>query len=281
MVFRSFKKVLYTFGFSIFLISFAFSQRILVDKVIASVNGEPILESELRVASIYYGISSRRELLDKLIEVYLVYTYLKGSGASVPQQFIDETIERMAKMNGKTVEEFYEDIYRMGITPGDLKSFLEKEIMFNMGLQSMVMSRIEKINVEEKMEPTERKIVRRIKLLTVPRTKANLMAEAVKSKGGIEKMAEIVREPLEELVVERGDLVKPLDEKVWNSPVGIRVFAEDRENIYIAEIVSEEELFDGKTRREIEMELIKEEFEKEKEKFLRRLRANAVIDILD
>ncbi len=280
MVFGGIKRIYYSFILSIFLIAISFSQRVLVDRVIASVNGEPILESELRVASLYYGTADRRKLIDKLIERYLIYTYLKGTGAKVPEKYINETIERMAKMSGKEVDEFYEEIYRSGITPKDLKNFLEKEIMFSMGLQSLIASKLEKLNVEEELDDSKKRIVRKIKLLTVPRSKANLMAEAVKSRGNLEKMAEIVMEPVEELVVEKGDLVKPLDEKVWTSPVGIRVFAEDKDHIYIAEIVEEEELYGNKTRKEIEMELIRREFEKEKDKFLSKLRTNAIIEIL-
>ncbi len=281
MVFGGFKKVFYTIVFSTFLISISFSQRVLVDRIIASVNGEPILESELRVASLYYGTSNREELIDRLVELYLVYTYLKSTGASVPQVYIDDTVERMAKINGKTVEEFYEEIYRMGVTPKDLKNFLEKEIMFGMGLQSLIMAKLNKVNVDKRLPDKEKKIVRRIKLLTVPRTKAQLMAEAVRSKGSLEKIANMVREPLEELIVQTGDLVEPLDKKVWESPIGIRIFAEDEKNIYIAEIVEEEEVYGGKTKKELEMELIQREFEKEKEKFLDKLRTSSVIEIFD
>ncbi len=281
MVFGDTKKLFYKALLPILVIvSLVNAREVLVDRVVASVNGEPILESELRVASLYYGLSDRKELINKLIDLYLVYTFLKGRGAEVPESYINQTVERMAEMNGKTVEEFYKEIYSMGITPKALKDFLEKEMFFNMGLQTLVMSKIENINIEDRLSDKEKRVVRRIKLLTVPREKAHLMAEAVKTKGTLEDMAEVVGEPVEELVVGKGDLIKQLDSKVWGSPVGLRVFAEDEKHIYIAEILEEEEIYGGKTRAEIEREIMLKEFEKEKEKLLERLRATSVISVI-
>lgn len=281
MVLGSIKRLFYKTLFPILIVvSLSESGEVLVDRVIASVNGEPILESELRVASLYYGISDRKKLIDKLVDLYLVYTFLKGRGAEVPESYIDQAVESMAKMNGKTVEEFYKELYSMGVTPKALKDFLEKEMFFNMGLQTMVMSKIDNINVEEYLSGKEKRVVRKIKLLAVPRDKAHLMAEAVKTKGGLEDMARVVGEPVEELIVGKGELVKPLDTKVWNSPIGLRVFAEDERYIYIAEILEEEEIYGDKTRKEIEREILVREFEKEKEKLLKRLRTTSVISVV-
>jgi len=77
---------------------------VLVDRVVASVNSEPILESDVKMGMLFYEGLTKKQVVDKLVEHMLLYQFLVGRGLQVPQELIDGTIQNIAKANGTDLE---------------------------------------------------------------------------------------------------------------------------------------------------------------------------------
>ncbi|WP_461831801.1 SurA N-terminal domain-containing protein, partial [Aquifex sp.] len=122
---------------SLLLFSLAFGY--LIDKVVASVNGEPILESDIRMAKLYYGMKDKKKIIERLIEINLIYQYMVSRGIHIPDSKIDEILKDIAKKNGISVEELVKELRNHGLTLEDFKEFLRKDLIATVGLREYLL----------------------------------------------------------------------------------------------------------------------------------------------
>ncbi|HHJ64518.1 MAG TPA: peptidylprolyl isomerase [Aquifex aeolicus] len=263
------------------LIGLSFPQ--LLDRVVANVNGEPILESELKVARIFYGAVDRRELINMLVEKHLIAQFLRENGMNVPEAYIDQVVKEIAESNGRSLEELYEDLRREGLTPDDLRSFLRVEITATLGLREYLRNRIEVSEIEielERLRKGEVDYLREIELLIIPASKKEKVLEAVSEKGSdLQEIAKSLGLKTERLRVKRGELVEPLDREVWRTPKGELTVAEDGEHLYLAKVLREVRVFSGRSEEEIREEILRKKIEREREEIVRKLRRERFVEI--
>ncbi|RMH02195.1 MAG: peptidylprolyl isomerase [Aquificota bacterium] len=280
MVSRGFKAIL----LGVLLWSAVSFPQVLVDKVVASVNSEPILESDIKLGSLYYGTTNRRLILQKLIDTTLIYQYLQGRGLSVPQEVVENAIENIAKANNTRVDAIALELKRENLTLEDLKRFIAKDILATQGLYAFLSRdlKVSDIDVEvEKLKRGEVKVIRDIELLVVDKKDQKKLGEVFKPEKSLQDIAGEMGLNLERLGVSRGDLVEVLDKEVWSAPVGDMVFAEDKEHVYIAKVLSQREVYEGKSKEELMQELMEEKLAQKEKELLERLRKNSFIQILE
>lgn len=287
MVLGSFKKirgkVLLGKFIVIFLISFSFGY--LIDKVIASVNGEPILKSDIKMAELYYGIKDKEEILKRLIEVNLIYQFLRNQGVEILDNKVDEVVEEIARMNNKTVEELAKELRRYSLTLKDFKEFLKKDLIATSGLREYLMRKISVSEVElelAKLKSGKIKVKKEVELLVIPKEKGEELLGLIGKKDlNLKNLSETLKGDYHILTVEKGDLVKELDELVWKAKKGEFIFAEDKDHIYVAKVLRTITEVEGVDEEELRRKILSQKFKKEYNELLKKLVKNSVITIVE
>ncbi|MCX8164964.1 MAG: peptidylprolyl isomerase [Aquificaceae bacterium] len=254
-----------------------------MDRVVASVNSEPILESDVRMGMLFYEINNRKQLVEKLVEDMLFYQFLVGRGLQVPQELIDEAIQNIARGNKTDVEGIARELAKEGLTLQDLRRFLERELLATQGLGAFLEREIKVSDIEIELEGLKRgsiTVVRNLELLVVDKKEESKLKSLFDPKKELSDIARAMGIGLERLRVAKGELVEAVDREVWRSRVGELVIAEDKDHIYIAKVISQEELMDGKSLEELRQELIAKKMERSKAELLERLRKNSFIKVL-
>lgn len=254
----------------------------LVDRVVASVNSEPILESDLKMGMLFYEESDREEIVKKLIDNMLLYQFLVSRGLQVPSEFIEESIQNIARANRTTTEGIAQELARENLTLRDLRRFLERELLSTHGLYALLEREIGVSEVELELQrlKTGVKFYREVELLVVERKDERRLKDRFDPGKSLETLARELRLTLERLRVEKGDLVEPLDREIWRAKVGDMVFAEDSEHIYLARIVSEGESQSTFDREQLRQSILAKKIEERKKELLERLRKNSFIKIV-
>lgn len=100
--------------FSIALAFFAMATQVQAEeKVVATVNGVPVLESQIK--PILNKRTSRQAAIDKVINDMLVNQAVKESGVKVNEAKIDQIIEGIAAQNGLTFGQLLDALDYQGI----------------------------------------------------------------------------------------------------------------------------------------------------------------------
>ena len=279
MVSRSFKKIL---GGVLLWTTLSFS-AVLVDRVVASVNSEPILESDIKMGMLYYATNDWKEVLDKLIEDMLLYQFLVGRGMQVPPELIEQALVNIARVNRMTLDGIAQELAKEGLTLQDLRRFLEREILATQGLIAFLEREVRVSDVEielERLKSGNITVVRNIELLVIDRKDEGKLKTIFSPEKGLDAIAKEMGVSLEKLRVARGDLVEVLDKEVWRASPGEIVFAEDKDHVYIAKVLSQEEITKGKSVEELREELLLRKMETRRQELLERLRRNSFIKII-
>ncbi|MDW8095356.1 MAG: peptidylprolyl isomerase [Aquificaceae bacterium] len=278
MVSGRFKKILCGILLST---AIAFSTT-LVDRVVASVNSEPILESDLKMGMLFYGISDRKQLINKLVDDMLVYQFLLSRGMRLKPEIVEEAIQDLAKTNKTTVEGIASELAKYGLSLQDMRRFMEREMVVVQGIRVMLErdTEVSEIEVEvEKLRRGEVKVLREVELLVLEKKEADKLLNLLPVKE-LEELARAIGKDVERMKVSRGDLVEALDKEVWRSGMGEIIVAEDADNIYIGKVLSQEEYYEGKSLEEIRQELFLKKMQEKREELIQRLRKNSVIKML-
>ncbi|MCY0867494.1 MAG: peptidylprolyl isomerase [Aquificaceae bacterium] len=256
---------------------------VLVDRVVASVNSEPILESDVKMGMLFYEGLTKKQVIDKLVEHMLLYQFLIGKGLQVPQELIDGTIQNIAKANGTDLEGLARELAKENLTLQDLRRFLERELLATQGLMAFLGREIKVSDMEIELEKLKRgdiKVVRNIELLVVDKREGSKLVDVFKPSKPLEVIAKELGVNLERLRVSRGELVEVLDKEVWRAKVGDVVMAEDKDHIYIARVISEENTSQDKDIEEIKQEILLRKIEQRKQELIERLRKNSFVKVL-
>ncbi|MFN4319961.1 MAG: peptidylprolyl isomerase [Aquificaceae bacterium] len=279
MVSGGFKK---TLGGVLLWTAISFS-AVLVDRVVASVNSEPILASDVKMGMLFYKGLTEKQVVDKLVEHMLLYQFLAEKGLQVPQELIDETIQNIAKANGTDLEGLARELAKENLTINDLRRFLEKELLATQGLIAFLGREIKVSDIEvelERLKKGDMKALREIELLVVDKKEEDKLKKVFSPSKTLESMAKEMELSLERLRVSKGDLVKALDREVWRAKVGEMVIAEDKDHIYIARVISEQSTWQGKDVEEIKQEILLKKMEQKKQELIERLRKNSFVKVL-
>lgn len=279
MVSGSFKKVLC----GVLLWTAISFSAVLVDRVVASVNSEPILESDVKMGMLFYEGLTKRQVIDKLVEHMLLYQFLIGKGLQVPQELIDGTIQNIARANETDLEGLARELAKENLTLQDLRRFLERELLATQGLMAFLGREIKVSDMEIELEKLKRgdiKVVRNIELLVVDKREGSKLVDVFKPSKPLEVIAKELGVNLERLRVSRGELVEVLDKEVWRAKVGDVVMAEDKDHIYIARVISEENTSQDKDIEEIKQEILLRKIEQRKQELIERLRKNSFVKVL-
>ena len=266
------------------LLSFGYSKPQLVDRVVANVNGEPILMSELRLAEKFYSARDSKALLDLLIEKHLIAEFLKSRGYRVPPEYLKEALSNMAKSGGKSVAELEGELAREGFTLKELEHLVELEIYSSAVFMEFLKRRVRVSEVEvelERLKKGEVEFLKEIELLVIGKDRKDEVLRLIAS-GNVEprKMGDELGLPVEVLKVRKGELVKELDREVWRTKEGGIVVAEDGENLYVARVVRNIRIIKGRSEDEIRRELFEKRVEAEAEEVMREIRKSVFFQII-
>lgn len=257
----------------------------LIDKVVASVNGEPILESELKVATLYYGSNNREKLLEKLIEINLLYQFLSSRGISIPDEKLDEIILQVAKANGKSVEEFAKELKDYGLTLKDFKDFIKKNLVATEGVKAFLLRQIEVSEIElelEKLKKGKVKTKKKIEVAVIPKEKATEVEKFIeKGNLNLKEIAQNLGGFYNVMTVEKGELKKSIESKVWRARKGDIIFDEDEKNLYMVRVIKTIREYEGVDEEELKRKLLERKLKEAYRELIEKLKRNSLITIVD
>ncbi len=142
----------------VFSLSF---EQALVDRVVASVNGEPILETDVKLGIVFYNTDNKRVVIERLIEDWLLSQYVESNGGNVSDEHLDRIIASLARANNKSLEQFILDLQREGISSQDLKNFLRRIVLATQALDVLLARDIKVSDLELEVERLSKGVVLR------------------------------------------------------------------------------------------------------------------------
>jgi parvulin-like peptidyl-prolyl isomerase len=282
MVGENFKKL--SGGILLFtaLVVFSFAQG-LVDRVVASVNGDPILEGDVKLGMLFYNTTNKREVVSRLVDVWLINQFLQGKGVGVQEELLDQALIKIAQANNMSLERLQKELQKEGLTLRDLKEFLRKELLFSQGIYAVLLREVNvsALDLElEKLKRGEVEVKRLVEVVVVGKKDGKRLMRALEKTKDLRELAKALGLEVETLLVKKGELVKSLDKEVWNARVGELVFGEDKEHIYVAKVLAVKEEYKGKSLEELKEELLEKKLEERKRELLQNLRKKSFIRIM-
>ncbi len=110
------KKFSFLFLMVVILCSINFaSASVVVDKIVATVEGQPITAYELENIAGFYGTHNTKILIDRVINDYIVMYYAKKMGIIVTNEDINKYIDNIAKQNEMSPDMFLQKVNDSGI----------------------------------------------------------------------------------------------------------------------------------------------------------------------
>jgi len=264
------------------LVVFSFAQG-LVDRVVASVNGDPILEGDVKLGMLFYNTMDRKEVISRLVDVWLINQFLQGKGVGVQEELLDQTLIKIAQANNMSLERLQNELQKEGLTLRDLREFLRKEILFSQGIYAVLLREVSvsALDLElEKLKRGEVEVKRLVEVVVVDKKDGERLMRALEKTKDLRELARALGLEVETLLVKKGELVESLDKEVWNAKVGDLAFGEDQEHIYVAKVVEVREEYKGKSLEELKEELLEKKLEERKRELLQNLRKKSFIRIM-
>jgi len=264
------------------LMVFSFAQG-LVDRVVASVNGDPILEGDVKLGMLFYNTTDRTEVISRLVDVWLINQFLQGKGVGVQEELLDQTLIKIAQANNMSLEGLQNELQKEGLTLRDLKEFLRKEILFSQGIYAVLLREVNvsALDLElEKLKRGEVEVKRLVEVVVVDKKDGERLMRALEKTKDPRELAKALGLEVETLLVKKGELVESLDKEVWKARVGELVFGEDQEHIYVAKVVEVREEYKGKSLEELREELLEKKLEERRRELLQNLRKKSFIRIM-
>ncbi len=100
----------------------------LIDKIVATVNGEPITLYELKNISPLYKAKTPKALLNMVIDDYLIEQYARNVGIRVSEEDVEKYLENMARRNNMSVDEFLNRLKESGIDIEEYKRGIKLQL---------------------------------------------------------------------------------------------------------------------------------------------------------
>jgi len=271
------------------LISFsASSYGKVIDYIVAVVNGQPILYSEL----LEYARNSRmrdlRVARDSLIEKKILLTEAEAEGLIVSDEAIKNALENFIKNSGfRSREEFEKALEKEGLTLDDVREKLKEQLLVAKLIGRNVKSKIHvtDIEIEKVCRERQSKPIREVYYIFVKdKVKADKVMELLHSGVPFEKVAKEYSEDRATAEkggyigkVTRGVLIKPLDIAVWSTNPGNYKLVQGKNGYYIVYVKSEK--VEGCDRNRIKEELYTQKFQKALKEYVDSLKAKASVKV--
>ena len=125
---------------------FAFSSVYAEERVVATVDGIPVLESQVRAAMGKKG--NQQAALDKIIDDILVQKAIQESGIQINPEQIDFIIEDTAARNGLTYGQFLDALDYQGISLDDFRQQIVNQMIMS-GVRDHAISNSVQVTREE------------------------------------------------------------------------------------------------------------------------------------
>ena len=125
---------------------FAFSSVYAEERVVATVDGIPVLESQVRAARGKKG--NQQAALDKIIDDILVQKAIQESGIQINPEQIDFIIEDTAARNGLTYGQFLDALDYQGISLDDFRQQIVNQMIMS-GVRDHAISNSVQVTREE------------------------------------------------------------------------------------------------------------------------------------
>ncbi len=276
---------------AIILLSFGFlyasdKDLKLFDRIIVVVNGQPVLQSELEIAMQWFGIKDKKEAVKRLIDQIIVAQAAEKLGIRVDPKEIDEAVLRIAKANNmESIQQFKEKLIEQGFSYTEFRDLIKRELLIRRYIQVHLRRALFGGIKEGKLVKVRK--VRIIFLSTSNRDfkdKYNYLIKNLKANNFSELAKKYSDDPVTAEKggllgeVQKGDLIKKLDEQIWERKIG-DIFEVPVENgLYFVLIESENEKM---LNQELSGEEIAEKLKNEYQIQLNKLRERAVIQYLD
>jgi len=264
------------------LVVFSFAQG-LVDRVVASVNGDPILESDVKLGMLFYNTTDKKEVISRLVDIWLINQFLQGKGIGVQEELLDQALVKIAQANNMSLERLQNELQKEGLTLRDLKEFLRKELLFSQGIYAVLLKEVNVSSLDlelEKLKRGEVEAKRLVEVLVVDKKDSKRLMKVLEKNKDPRELAKALGLEVETLLVKKGELVESIDKEVWNAKVGDLVFGEDKEHIYVARVLEVKEEYKGKSLEELKEELIQKKLEERKKELLENLKRKSFIKII-
>ena len=244
------KVVRYLFVFLLFFgIALAKEENLeLLDKVAIIVNKDPILKSEIDLASKWFGVNDKKKVAEKLIDQILIYQEARKHNIRVLPQEVEQAILRLAIANGmKSIDEFKEFITKQGFAYSEFTDLIKREIMIGKYMQFILKPKVLQ-NIKEAKEEKYREVY----ILYLDKNSPDFentykkLKQKLNPKNFIEFAKKYSQDPITKEKggylgkVKKGELLKLLDEKVWSiKPKTVAKVKTDK-GIYFIFVKSEE-----------------------------------------
>ncbi len=108
------KLFLFIIFFSVFAIQQVFAQQV-VDRIVATVEDVPITAYELTNIAGFYNAKTPQELLNLVVDDYVIVHYAKSLGINVSDEDVDKTIEGFAEKNNMPKDKFLSKVKESGV----------------------------------------------------------------------------------------------------------------------------------------------------------------------
>ena len=135
---------------------FTFSQVQAEERVVATVNGTPILQSQVNAVMGKKG--SQRAALDKIIDDMLTEKAIKESGIKVNQAEVNRIVEDIAAKNGLTYGQFLDALDYQGISLNAFKQQISRQMLMA-GVRNQVDALGKQMLDEAKAKGTAQKVM--------------------------------------------------------------------------------------------------------------------------
>ncbi|NPA14969.1 MAG: hypothetical protein GXO44_00295 [Deferribacteres bacterium] len=284
------------------LIFSATAGGVIIEKIVAVVNGEPITLTELQERAIFIKNATGKDLplkevLRQVILEELQLQEAKKLGLDVDPDVVNSYIENFKKENGMTDEDFKKFLEERGITEKAYREEIRRKILINKLMNYEIKLRVavpeEEVREYYEKHKEEFRLPEgaEVWMIFIPREEGKELAENIYAKilAG-ESFEELARRyskgPHAEDggrlgIVKKGDLVKEIDEFVFNTdkPLG---FIERPEGYYIVKVKRYKERYIPfeQVKDKIKAKLLQEKFEKRYKSWLNELFEKATIKIL-
>ena len=258
---------------------------ILVDKIIAVVNGKPVLKSELKLFQEFYGIQNEKVALNELINQILISQTAKNMGITASQEEINRYILDLVKRNNmNSIEELKEVFEKEGIPFSEFKDLIKRQILVGKFTHQYLREKFLEATEEGKVEksatvrvlylsknsPDFEEKYKKVKALLYKEPFSKLVKtysddETTKENGGLLKN------------IKEGFLNKEIDKKLWGYRKG-DIFEVNTDNgVFFVKIEGIEKKFTD----DIDNKKLEEKIKKEIDLLIQKLKENSVIKYIN
>jgi len=259
---------------------------ILFDKIVAIVNGTPVLKSEVKLFKEYFHITDDKEALEKLIDQILISQAAERMGLKATAKEVNEYLEELAKRNGlSSSSELLKAIAQDGVSITEFKDLIRRQILINKFIGTYIRDKI-----LEGIETGNYEDLATIQIIVLNKNSEDFKTkyEAIKKELGKESFENLFSKYNEDDTLEeskgifknisKGYLAQAIDREIWKHKKGDIFEVDTSEKVYFIKIIDKKRKLSEKGLTEEELnKRIKEELEI----ILEKLRENSVIKYLD